>query len=105
MLPLFFFLMFALLVAFWLASRLIRIEHQSHRENWEEDGKPADYFWSVPGSYVARFAVSISWIFATPDWIKSEPSASKIVIWYRALFFIWIVSWIMMIVLYSKASR
>jgi len=103
MLPLFFSLMLVLLVAFWLASRLIRIEYQFHRENWDEDGKPADYFWFVPGSYVARFAVSTSRIFATPDWMKSEPRALRIVIWYRALMFLWIVGWIVMVVLYSAA--
>jgi hypothetical protein len=104
MLPLFFSSMFVLLVAFWLASQLIRIEYQFHRENWDDDGKPADYFWFVSGSYVARFAVSLSWIFATPDWMKSEPRASKIVVWYRALMFLWIVGWIAMVVLYSRAK-
>jgi hypothetical protein len=100
MLPLFFCSTLVLLVEFWLASRLIRIEYQFHRENWDEDGKPADYFWFVAGSYVARFAVSTSWIFGTPDWMKSEPRALRIVIWYLALMFLWILGWIAMVVLY-----
>jgi hypothetical protein len=104
MLPLFFSSTVVLVAAFWLASRLIRIEYQFHRESWDEDGKPADYFWFVSGSYVARFAVSTSWIFATPDWMKREPRALKIVIWYRALISLWIVGWIAMVVLYSAAN-
>jgi hypothetical protein len=105
MLALFFSLIFILLVAFWLVSRLIRIEYQFHKENWDEDGGPADYFWFVSGSNLARFAVSTSWIFATPDWIKTEPRASKIVIWYRVLMFVWIIGWIAMVVLYSVGRR
>lgn len=104
MLTLFFFSMFVLLVAFWLASQLIRIEYQFHRENWDDDGKPADYFWFVSGSYMARFAVSLSWIFATPAWMKSDSRATKIVVWYRALMFLWIVGWIAMVVLYSRTK-
>ena len=104
MLSLFLSLVFVLLAAFWLASRLIRTEYQFYREKWEEDGRPADYFGSVPGSMVSRFAVSTSWIFATPDWMKSERRALRNVIWYRVLFFIWIVGWIVLVVLYSRGS-
>jgi hypothetical protein len=72
--------MIVILAAFYLGSRLIRIEYESHRENWEDDGKPADYFWRVPGSYLARMAVSTSWLLATPDWMKGEPKARRIVV-------------------------
>jgi hypothetical protein len=102
MLPLFFFLMLVILAAFYLGSRLIRIEYQFHRENWEDDGKPADYFSSVPGSYVSRFAVSTSWLFATPEWMKAESQARTIIIWYRLLCLIFVAGWIAMVYLQSK---
>jgi hypothetical protein len=102
MLPLFLSLMIVILAAFYLGSRLIRIEYEFHRENWEDDGKPADYFWSVPGSYVSRFAVSTSWLFTTPEWMKGESKARKIVIWYRALCLLFVAGWIAMVYLQSK---
>jgi hypothetical protein len=97
--------MVVVLAAFWLGSRLIQIEYKFHRKDWEEDGKPADVFWPVPGSYLARMAVSTSWILATPDWMKSDRRALRMVLWYRVLLFIWIVGWIAMAVLSSAASQ
>jgi len=102
MLPLFLSLAIVILAAFYLGSRLIRIEYEFHRENWEDDGKPADYFSSVPGSHVSRFAVSTSWLFATPEWMKGESRARKLIVWYRLLCLMFLTGSIAMVYLQFK---
>src|SRR2546430_16837990 len=97
MLLLFFFMMIALLAAFYFASRLIRIEYECHPDIWADDGKPADYFAQVRGSYMARMAVSTAWLFVTPDWMKSKSNARHMVMCYRVLRFAFFAGCIVMV--------
>ena len=102
MLPLFLAIIVDLLAAFYLASRLIRIEHERHPDVWSDDGKPADYFAQVRGSYLARMAVSTTWLFTTPDWMKSHSSAGKMVVWYRVLCLAFFAGWVLAVYLESR---
>ena len=98
----FFLSLFLICVAsFILSSWLIRIEYESHRHSWDEDDKPADYFGSVPGKYASRMVVGIAWVFSTPEWMKRDSKARRIVFAYRLLFVLWIAGVITMVILAS----
>ena len=101
MLALFLLLFVICIATFVLSSWLIRIEYESHRDSWEADGEPADYFGSVPGKYTSRMAVGIAWVFSTPDWMTGDAKALRIVVVYRLLFVLWIAGLITMAVLAS----
>lgn len=90
--------------AFILRSRLLLIEYERHRDSWEADGKPADYFFHIPGSYASVMFVSTAWLFVTPDWMKGDRSAWKMVVWYRVLILLLFVGAIAMGYLESKRS-
>ena len=102
MLSLALFLFGVISFAFYLGSRLIRLEYECHRDAWVDDGKPADYLAQVPGSYTARMAVSITWLFVAPDWMKSSWTTQKLVAWYRILSLMFVAGWILAVYLESK---
>ena len=104
MLPIALSLFVVVAVALYLGSRLIRLEYETHFDIWVDDGKPSDFFAQVPGSFIARMGVLIGWAFMTPDWMKSEPGARKMLLWYRVLFFVFIAGWILLVYLQSKRS-
>ena len=101
MLPLVLILFADIAVVYYLSSRLIRLEYESHRDSWVEDGKPRDDFSQVPGSYMAR-AVIVAWLFMTPDWMKTNATARRLVAWYRVLSFIFFGGWILIAYLQAK---
>jgi hypothetical protein len=96
----FFFLVPVLLLAFRLFDRLVKIEYERHRSNWEEDGKPLGFFWTpaegrnitmILGSSWARNVCCLAWLGGTPDWMRNEPKALKMVVWYRVLIALWMM--------------
>jgi hypothetical protein len=42
--------------ALWSVDRLVRLEYASHRESWEEDGKPHGLFFCPPETDIGRGA-------------------------------------------------
>ena len=89
------------IATFVLSSWLIRIEYERYRDHWDADGRPADYFGSVPGKYSSRMAVGIAWVFSTPNWMKRDSKARRIVAAYRLLFVLWLAGVITMAILAS----
>ena len=88
--------------SFVLSSWLIRIEYDSHRDNWLSDGEPSDYFGSVRGKYISRMAVSVAWALSTPDWMKRDRKALAIVYLYRLTGVLWMAGIITLAVLASE---
>jgi hypothetical protein len=85
-----------LLIDFWLFDRLVRLEHQFHRREWEKDGKPIGFFWvpsesSVWSGAFARNRCSGAWSFRTPEWMRKDERALRLLFWYRWLGRFWIV--------------
>ena len=81
-------------------DRLIRLEYETRREQWEKDGRPLGNFWAPPGTSTtdqvidqwfspsARFGRSgrlFAWLFKTPGWIDGYPEAMKLLRLMRVL--------------------
>src|SRR3954465_8192420 len=78
-----------LLSGFYFFDRLIRHEYQFHRDTWEKDGRPVGYYVFHPpeatwlGSGLASHRCSFSWLFHTPLWVHSDPTAKTLLSLYR----------------------
>ena len=72
-----------LFVAF---DRLVALEYNEHREDWERDGCPMGFFWKPAGSQFfaslardfARGQCAVMWLFVTPTWIQTDRKASSL---------------------------
>ena len=95
------FLFPALLAALVVFDRLVRIEYTEHRLSWEADGKPYGFFW-VPaeskmaggwlvsfGGGFARNRCIFGWLFSTPEWMRRDERALRLVSWLRVLVLSW----------------
>jgi len=93
-----------LLAAFVMFDRLVRLEYQSYRRNWEADGQPHGFFWVPPEvkrlggwaiSFRSDFAskrCSYVWLFSTPDWVKKDEKAKQLLYRLRILVVVWNIS-------------
>jgi hypothetical protein len=100
--PLILFLLIPVLIAaFALFDRLVRLEYSSYRKHWEADGRPHGFFW-VPaesksaggwlvgfGSSAAFHRCTFSWLFSTPDWMRTNNAARRLIFWLRVLVVTW----------------
>ncbi len=100
--PLIFLVLFPVLIAaFIVFDKLVWLEYFSYRSNWEKDGKPHGFFWVPPesrcaGGWLVRFGSSaaqrrksIGWVFVTPEWMRGDPQALRLVFWLRVLVLTW----------------
>jgi len=96
-----FLLVPVLLVAFWTFDQLVRLEYHSYRMNWEADGKPYGFFF-VPAECKARGGLIVSfrssfashrcafgWLFSTPQWVKDDAKAKRLLLWMRVTVIVW----------------
>ena len=98
------FLGCVLVAALLIFDRLVRLEYQSYRRNWEADGKPHGFFWVPPEvkrwggwaiSLRSDFAFnrcSFVWLFSTPDWVRGDEEAKQLLTWLRILVLVWNLS-------------
>src|SRR5262245_63673293 len=61
-----------LLGAFATFDRIVRREYATFRENWEQDGRPAGFFWrpaelGLTSGAATQWAM-LRWVFRTPAW-------------------------------------
>jgi hypothetical protein len=93
-----------LLGSFFTFDQLIRLEYNSYRTQWENDGKPHGFFWfpreywnsqnlslfskwkSQYKSVWAAPKANLIWLFLTPQWIKNDERAKKLLHVYEFLF-------------------
>lgn len=82
-----------------VSDRLIRLEYASHREDWERDGRPWGPYWRPPGigtleqqwrfRHVGHMLASqerlYGWLFKTPDWIRQDREALRLIFKLRVL--------------------
>lgn len=104
------FLFFTLAVCnFFATDQLLRLEFKKHRSEWEKDGRPYGYFWYPKGTAfwsggLARGSVLYKWHKETPEWIKSDLRAVKLLYLYRwslrLSLFLWLIIVIYMITFY-----
>ena len=93
-------------MAFVVFDQLVRLEYSSYRKHWEADGRPHGFFW-VPaeakiargllvnlGSWRARNRCSFGWLLSTPEWMRWDEKAMRLVFWLRVLVLVWNVGFI-----------
>jgi hypothetical protein len=97
--------LFAVLIsALYFVDRLVRYEYQFHRDAWENDGRPTGYvFCPLEASWVrSRLAfgwLSMAWLFWTPQWIRSDPTARDLLSRLRWRVLIWNIGIVIFFVL------
>jgi len=100
--PFIFLALFPVLIAgFIVFDKLVWLEYLSYRSNWEADGKPHGFFWVPPesrfaGGWLVRFGSSaaqrrksFAWLFSTPEWMREDERALRLVFWLRILVLSW----------------
>src|SRR5258708_38132063 len=87
--PMFLIVIFAvatLLPSFFTFARLVRREHDVHRESWEADGRPhglfwrprSSGFWSSIRSGFATNSCMLIWVLRTPTWVRRDDEALRL---------------------------
>jgi hypothetical protein len=74
------------------ADLIVRLEYSLHRENWEADGRPYGNVWLPPktkkgfwyafGNFSLQYC-SWKWLLSTPDWMRGDEKALRLVFWLR----------------------
>jgi len=89
--------MLTVLATCWTFDKLVRLQYAYHRAKWEEDGKPCGFFFRPPesrvlgGLFVTRPSswafqkCSVLWVLSTPEWIKQDQRALRLVHRLRVL--------------------
>ena len=89
--------MLTVLVTCWTFDKLVRLQYASHRTKWEEDGKPHGFFFRPPetralgGLFVTRSSswafqkCSVLWVLSTPEWMRKDQRALRLVFRLRVL--------------------
>jgi hypothetical protein len=85
-----------LFLIFALFDRILWLQYHFHREDWERHEKPIGFFWlpgesSWWGGTFARNRCSREWIYKTPDWMRKDERALRLLYWYRWLGWVWII--------------
>jgi len=94
-----------LLISSFLAfDRLIGLEYNLHREQWERDGQPLGYFWISPprgqlfSSFYnqlkrqfARDKLSRKWLLSKPEWTRDDSKAVRLLQIYRLITIAWFI--------------
>jgi len=97
--PLFIFVLLpACIGALVTTDLLVRLEFNFHPEDWKADGEPFGVVWTPPGrkrglAYaLGNFGItglSWRWLLSTPDWIRTDARALRLVRWMRICSVVW----------------
>jgi hypothetical protein len=94
-----FILVGILLSAFVAFDVLIKLMYRDHKSEWEANGHPTAMFWRPEevGWFAFRsdFAMKrlqFLWLFKTPEWIRHDASAMRLLWWLRAAVAFWNLS-------------
>jgi hypothetical protein len=88
-------------------DELVRLEYNSYRSQWENDGKPRGFFWfpreywnsqglgwfdTWKSQYKSNWTMqrtNLTWLFSTPPWIQYDEKAKRLLRRLRFLVLIW----------------
>ena len=82
-----------------VSDRLVRLQYASHKADWEREGRPWRPYWRPPGSgtleqqwqfrHIGHMLTSqerlFSWLFKTPDWMRQDQEALRLIFRLRVL--------------------
>jgi hypothetical protein len=87
--------LFAVLIsAFYFLDVLVRHEYQFHRDAWEQDGRPTGYLFcpleaTLVRSRLAFGRLSMAWLFWTPQWVRDDSAARRLLSRLRWCVLVW----------------
>ncbi len=75
-------------------DRLVKWQHEHHREEWEKDGKPDGFFWMPTArkswrGHLAMTKLNVLWLFRTPPWARSGSPSRRWFIQFRIAVLAW----------------
>ena len=75
-------------VSLFTVDLLVRVQYASHRQVWEADGKPNGMLFRPPESEGMSSSWALQrcmfvWLFKTPEWMRQDPKALRLVFWMR----------------------
>lgn len=78
---------------------MLYLEHEGHIDEWIKDGRPGGFFWRPEGSFFwsgsfSRTRLASAWLFSTPTWMAADPRAKRLLFWYRTVWWILIIGWL-----------
>jgi hypothetical protein len=90
----------SVLAANLLFDRLLKLEYTSHHKDWEQDGRPIGVFWMPwepsfwsefwDDAFISRGrsrnVCMRSWTFETPEWMRPDARALRLVFWMRVFY-------------------
>jgi len=87
-------LLFALFTAYSTFNRLVRIERERFREQWIDDRRPAEWNWRLfishpRGDGLATLSSMGVLLFYSPEWVRSDVQASRLLSRYRLSALVW----------------
>ena len=91
------------LALFVLFDCIVALEYDDHNESWNLDGKPGGFFWQ-PSEFsfwtgsMSRSKLASALLAKTPDWMRTDQRASRLLFWYRLCWWVGIVCWVALIV-------
>lgn len=108
--PLALLLLLALLGTFISFDRLVRLQYDEYRSEWEKDGKPSGFFWRPPEwrsqgwlqalhSGLATHRVSFLWLIWTPAWMRETREGMTTARRMRVLALVWNVGIVVVLTL------
>jgi hypothetical protein len=77
--------------------KLVRLQYDSHRQSWEQEGKPTGPLFYPPqtktwGGWIVRWSSRrassrrrSAWLLATPAWMREDSRARRLLFWMRAM--------------------
>ena len=116
-------LIIVLFGSFLTFDQLVGLEYNSHRAQWEKDGKPRGFFWfpreywrsqnvgwfnNWKSQYASNWTMQRNhfiWLFSTPEWMKQDEGAQKLVKRFRVLVLIWNGSFLGIILMLFRVYR
>jgi hypothetical protein len=100
----------------WIFDQLIKREYYLYYECWKRDGKPIGFLWippevkvlgglaARPGSIFAFQKLTFIWTFRTPQWMRDDGEALRLLRRYRILNVVWYVAFIATLILLQLLS-
>jgi hypothetical protein len=98
-----------LISAFYFLDVLVRHEYQFHRDAWEQDGRPTGYLFcpleaTLVRSRLAFGRLSMAWLFWTPQWVRNDSAARKLLSRLRWCVLVWNIGIIIFFLLLFTSS-
>jgi hypothetical protein len=95
-------LLFVLFIAYSTFNRLVKIERESFLEQWIDDGRPAEWNWRLfishpRGDKLATLSSMAVLLFHTPEWVRENTQASRLLSRYRLSALIWNIGCIVVV--------